>query len=368
MRILVWQWGRRGAGPSYAAELARSFGSVPATEALLSLSAAAELLSGPEPPHCALPVQTYSGLMTYAGRVLTAPLLVSELVSWLRARKVDVALCAMPAALDLAMATALRQAKIPYAVVVHDADLHPGDFFPPQIQLQRLLVRGAAGVFALSTHVARRIEEQQLAHRGPVLRSALPPMRFATTLPRAGAHRGKLRLLSFGRLLPYKGLDLLADALGLLGQAGDFELRVVGNGPESRELARLRALPGVSVENRWVPEREMTGLLGWADALVLSHREASQSGVAAAAVSARRWIISTRVGGLEEQLASHDMALLCEPRADSIAQAIRSLIASDRMPPEPARDPFAGWAEAAEAMVHGLGRIAVGAEAVAAAV
>ena len=35
-------------------------------------------------------------------------------------------------------------------------------------------------------------------------------------------------------------------------------------------VAALRALPGVSVENRWVAEDEVGALLAWADALVLS--------------------------------------------------------------------------------------------------
>ena len=59
-------------------------------------------------------------------------------------------------------------------------------------------------------------------------------------------------------------------------------------------------------------EEEVAALLGWADGLVLSHREASQSGVAAAAIAARRWVIATRVGGLAEQLGRERMAVLCD--------------------------------------------------------
>jgi hypothetical protein len=42
MRILVWQWGRRGAAPRVAAELAAAFGRLAGSEAVLSLSRQAE--------------------------------------------------------------------------------------------------------------------------------------------------------------------------------------------------------------------------------------------------------------------------------------------------------------------------------------
>ena len=99
---------------------------------------------------------------------------------------------------------------------------------------------------------------------------------------------------------------------------------MVGQGPEVPALASLRALPGVTVENRWVPESEVGALLAWADALVLSHTEASQSGAAAAAVAARRWVVATRVGGIAEQLAREPLARLCDPTPESLADAISS--------------------------------------------
>jgi len=351
MRVLVWQWGRRGAGPRFAAELARNFAGVSETETLLSLAAGAEILRSAVPPACDLPFHTYDGVAGFAARALSAPLLVPRLAAWLRDNRVDVALCAMPAALDLLMAAALRRAGVPFAVVVHDADLHPGDSFPLQMRLQRRLLRHADGLFALSTHVADRLRQQGVAAGRLLATASLPPFAFGERPPPPGAHGGPLRLLSFGRLLPYKGLDLLADSLALLGAHPGLEVRVVGSGPESTVLDTLRALPGVSVENRWVPEDEVGALLAWADGLVLSHREASQSGVAAAAVAAGRWLVATRVGGLEEQLRNEPMALMCDPTPASLAAGLARLLAGDAAVPASANDCQSAWRGVAQAMV-----------------
>jgi len=354
MKVLVWQWGRRGAGPRVAVELAASLGLVPGVEAVLSLSNGAEILRGGVPPACQLPIATYEDAGGFLRRLLTAPLAAGALSRRLRALGIDVALCAMPAPLDLLMMRALRRAGVPAVVVVHDADMHPGDGLPFQMALQRRQTREADALVALTSHVAARLCEQGLTGKGgkPLFMASLPPLVFGPPALPPGNHAGKLRLLSFGRLLPYKGLDLLADALRLLGPAPGIEIRVVGSGPESATLEALRALPGVVVENRWVPEEEVGSLLAWADALVLSHREASQSGVAAAAVAARRWVVSTRVGGLAEQLRDEPLARLCEPEPASLAAALRGLIDSPPVADPAPCDPRAAWREVAENLVR----------------
>lgn len=360
MRALIWQWGRRGAGPRFAAELVRNFAGVPQTEPLLSLSAGAEILSTAAPPQCDLAFATYDGLAGLAARAMRAPVLVPRLTAWLRDNQVDVALCAMPAPLDLLMAAALRRAAVPFAVVVHDADLHPGDAFPLQMRLQRRLLARADRLFALSTHVADRLRQQGTAAGRLLMTASLPPFAFGERPPPPRAHGGRLRLLSFGRLLPYKGLDLLVGSLALLGARTDFEVRVVGSGPESAVLDTLRAMPSVTVENRWVPEDEVGALLAWADGLVLSHREASQSGVAAAAVAARRWLVATRVGGLEEQLRDEPMAVLCDPTPASLAGGLARLLAGEVALCAGADDPQLAWHGMARAMVGELRTLARG--------
>ncbi len=340
MKFLVWQWGHRGAGPRFAAELAVTLRELPGHDGALSLSTQAELLRGAVAPRCDLPFSTYSNLPGLLLRLPTTPFEVASVAARIRALAPDVAICAMPAALDLVMAAALRRAGVPFLVVVHDADTHPGDGFPLQMALQRWLVRRADGVIALTSHVAKRLRAKGLATGKPLIMAAHPPFVFGPPPP-PSAHGGPLRLLSFGRLLRYKGHDLLAAALTRLGSRPDLSVRVVGSGPESAALDTLRRLDGVTVENRWVPEDEVGAQLAWADALVLSHTEASQSGVAAAAVSARRWVVATRVGGLTEQLAGEPLARFCDPTPESLAAALRGLL--ENPPPPPAGDPRAAW-------------------------
>jgi glycosyltransferase involved in cell wall biosynthesis len=106
----------------------------------------------------------------------------------------------------------------------------------------------------------------------------------------------------------------------------------------------------VTVENRWVPEGEIPALLEWADGVVLSHREASQSGVAAAALAARRFLVATRIGGLVEQAAGDPAAILCELSAEGLADGLRAMLVA----PAPGRA-AGGWR--AETFVGALQRV-----------
>lgn len=361
MRVLVWQWGRFGVAPRLAALLAEALRSLPGTEALLSLSRSAELLRSAAAPPCDLPVATYDGLPGFALRVAAAPFAVPRLARRVAALRPDLAVCVMPGPLDLLMAAALRRQRIPFVALVHEADIHPGDGLPFQMWLQRALCRRATAVGALTGHVGARLRAQGLAGTPdrPLLLLSLPPVAFDVP-PRPGVPGDTVRLLSFGRLLPYKGLDLLAEALALLGPRPGVAVRVVGSGPESTTLNALRALPGVTVENRWVPEDEIGALLGWSDALVLPYREASQSGVAAAAIAAGRRVLATRVGGLEEQLADAPGAILCEPDAASLVAGLRGLIEAprDAVAP-PAADPRAAWHDLAASLMRQIDAVGV---------
>ncbi len=348
MNVLVWHWGRRGSGPRFAAALAEAMADLPRVTASLSLAAGAELLRSTGAPECALQMPTYRTVGGLLARAVEAPFRVAPLARRLRRLGIGLVVCAMPAPLDLLMLAAARRAGAKALVIVHDADSHPGDGYLLQMALQGRLIRSADGVVALSGHVAASLRARRLAGvagRPPLHIASHPPLVFeivSAPLPPGDAR--PFRLLFFGRLLPYKGFDLLAAAWSALGAEFPAMLRVVGEGPESPALTRLRALPSVVVENRWVPEDEVGTLLGWADGLVLPYTEASQSGVAAAAIAARRRVVATRVGGVTRQLADEPLALLCDPTPDALAQGIRDLVHLGVAPPDTAgSDPRQAW-------------------------
>jgi glycosyltransferase involved in cell wall biosynthesis len=312
----------------------------------LSLSTGAEIMRGPDAPACELPVATYRGIWSLLWRVATLPAALPLLVWRLRRVRPDLAICAMPGPLDLLMLAALRVWGARVVVVVHDAERHLGDGFPLQMTLQRLLCRGADRLAVLTSHVADGLARQGFG--GKLVEFRHPPFAFGVPVrPRAA---GRPRLLCFGRLLPYKGLDLLASALADGGM--DVEVRVVGLGPETPALAALRACPRVTVDNVWVPEDRIGALLAWTDAVVLPYREASQSGVAAAAIAAGRVVIATQVGGLAEQLAGVPGAILCEPEAAALRAAIGAWV-SEPAPVIGRVDANEAWRREAAALIAG---------------
>ena len=311
---------------------------------------------GPHAPSCAWAEPTYESHLGYLWQRLLTPAVGHRTRRHLRALRPDIAICAMPALLDARMLAGLRALTIPYAVIVHDATAHPGDGWRFRALDQQQLLRGAKHLFCLSPHVEAGLRRQGFGTNGQRLTKLWhPPIGFATPLtPPAATTRP--RILHFGRLLPYKGLDLLADALALLGPARDFDLRICGEGPSSAALSRLATMPGVKVENRWFSDAELPELLNWAGALVLPYREASQSGVAALAIAAGRQVLATNVGGLPEQLGHLPGALLCAPEPAAIAAGLQTLLDRLREAPPPVDTTAAGtdWHDFAVAMLAAL--------------
>ena len=355
MKLLVWHWGRRGGGPLFALRLAGALGDMPGLDVRLSLAGGAEILAGAAAAACSWREPTYDNALGYAAQRLVGPLVRGRVARRLMEERPDFAICAMPALLDRRMTLALRGMGIPYAMVVHDGAAHPGEALNFRIMGQGRQLRDARVLFALSGHVEEALRRQGFGGPGQgVVKLWHPPISLGGMAP-VMAHGGPPRLLYFGRLLPYKGLDLLAEAMERVGADAPFCLRVCGDGPDSPGLSRLRACPAVSVERRWVDEEDVPALLGWADAVVLPYQEASQSGVAALAVAAGRYVLATEVGGLPEQLAGVPGARLCAPAAGAIAEGLVQLAVDLRAGAGLAPvDAAAGWRALAQAMMAAL--------------
>jgi glycosyltransferase involved in cell wall biosynthesis len=149
--------------------------------------------------------------------------------------------------------------------------------------------------------------------------------------PVPARHVGPVRLLFFGTIRPYKGLEVLVDAFEQLVREDPdgWQLTVVGESWEgwTLPLDKIAASPFahlITVRNRYVPDAELPDLFGQADLVVLPYLRASASGPLQLTMSAGLPVVVSEVGGLVESAASYDGATFAAP-ADSgaLAEAIR---------------------------------------------
>jgi glycosyltransferase involved in cell wall biosynthesis len=126
---------------------------------------------------------------------------------------------------------------------------------------------------------------------------------------------GKRVVLFFGLVRPYKGVDLLVEALA--GTGDDVVLLVVGMprmplAPLERRASDLGISERVRFVAHFVRDADVAAYFRRADLVVLPYREIEQSGVLYTALAFGTPLLLSAVGGFPE-IAEHGAARLVEP-------------------------------------------------------
>jgi len=143
--------------------------------------------------------------------------------------------------------------------------------------LEKRFVNGARNVFTLSRHVARNAREAGIPEDRTVV---IPPglelrwSRFKKfSVPQAIYERiqGKTVLVTFGPLVPRKGIDVAVEAMNRLSPENadrrKLHLLIVGSGPEHayiEELIKIRGMEKYITMTGFLPDDQLAGVLGLA--------------------------------------------------------------------------------------------------------
>lgn len=221
-------------------------------------------------------------------------------------------------------------ARRPYVVTAHGSDV-PG-YNPDRLHTLhallapawRKLVRDAAEIVCPSRSLEALFVHQAPAARVSVIPNGIDPHKLV-----AGGPKRARRILVVTRMLRRKGVQFVLEALH--GEPGDYELNVVGDGPELPALRELAAGLDVNVRfTGWLDNAspELRELYETSSVFVFPSEAENFPVVLLEAMAAGLAIVTTDATGCAEVVG--DTAVLVPPRdAGAIKAALRLLFEDD---------------------------------------
>jgi glycosyltransferase involved in cell wall biosynthesis len=216
----------------------------------------------------------------------------------------------------------LLRRRLPVVLTLHDSNPYLGGESWLMRQGHASLLRTFNAVIVHTQQAQRRVAEMgidpSLIYRIPHGLLGAGSNSAAVLVPRSD--RDRLVLLQFGKIKPYKGVDVLLEALTLV--PGDLrerlDVRIVGKpymdtgGLEgfihTNGLARC-----VTLRFEFVSEDEEERLFAEADVIVLPYRDIDASGVAMSAIARGVPVLATAIAGFREQFERKGGARLVPP-------------------------------------------------------
>ncbi|MEH1911363.1 glycosyltransferase family 4 protein [Nostoc sp.] len=232
--------------------------------------------------------------------------------------------------------TLLLNKMPPLVTTIHDIFRHPGDKIAVfGSDYTRRIAFYRSQQLIVHTYQLKKILIEQF--RIPEQRvNVLPHGELGSLYQRRGSQNIQARepytLLFFGRILPYKGLKYLLEAMPLIAECiPEVKLIIAGRGENIRQyFPNSYDEKRYEIINGFIPIEEVGNLFQRSTVTVLPYIEASQSGVAALSYGMGTLVVASEVGGLSEIVQHKKDGLLVPPRdVKALADAIICLL-SDR--------------------------------------
>jgi glycosyltransferase involved in cell wall biosynthesis len=210
-----------------------------------------------------------------------------------------------------------RCANIPKVIVAHNIAAHEN--WTLSSQLLRYCFHPATRIVVLSKATLQELKQKlplYIAKRGV---QGFHPIYDCYVQVSQTVLKSATDLLFFGLIKPYKGLDLLIDAMALvIKQIPEAKLVIAGEvyGDDSIYHKQIQALGlGKAIEThfRYISEPEISSFFGATSLCILPYKSASQSGVIATAYSFGVPVLASDVGGLGEYIIEGETGYLVPP-------------------------------------------------------
>lgn len=215
----------------------------------------------------------------------------------------------------------LRRRGVRVAFICHNLADH--DAHGASAWISRRMIGMADAYLVHSSGHARELEARFPGR--PVATHPIPV--YGHYPPATGAlpKRGRLELLFFGFIRPYKGLDVLLEALEVLAD-DKVHLTIVGEhwGDSASLVQRTTGRPGIELKLGYMSDEEVAEHFARADFIMLPYTAATPSAVASVALHYDTPVIASRVAGLVDVVIEDSTGILVPPGDPAaLAEALR---------------------------------------------
>jgi glycosyltransferase involved in cell wall biosynthesis len=227
----------------------------------------------------------------------------------------------------------VRMSRIPLVLTIHDPAPHSAGGSGTNAMLERLRFRMRSAASLVTLHGGRCIAEfrRETPDFQGLVRSAMHgvlmvPSSEASEIPPIPG-----RILFFGRMMEYKGLDTFLDAVDILVKRGvKHEAVVAGRGPEMTRFGpRMASMPTLEPIDKFISPEQAATLFQSSQVVALPYKDATQSGVLASAFGNSRTVVASETGGIPDIIEHEVNGLLFPPgNAEALAADLQRVLSS----------------------------------------
>ncbi|MBP3573492.1 MAG: glycosyltransferase family 4 protein [Prevotella sp.] len=326
MKIAIIHLGRKGAGPVYTLEMAKALHALGHEVFYYASSAVENRKSVEEQAFHKRFFDTYNSGLEYAFSILSL-YKIKRVIDSIKKDAPDVVYSCMN---DLWAPFIFPKLKgITRVKTIHDVGIHEGNNTRFNIWWNNTGFKDAEKFVILSRKFVPKLVERGISEDRIVV---IPHAGF-DYYTKLGSEK-KLEsknpvILFFGRIDQYKGISVLLQALPkVIEKHPDAILRIAGNGNLQAEMPMIEQLGNnIDLQNRWIKDEEVSGLVEDATFVVLPYTHATQSGVIPLAYAFRKPVVATNVGCLDEQVVEGETGYMCEGSdAKALAEAMIKML------------------------------------------
>ncbi|MEJ1222846.1 glycosyltransferase family 4 protein [Sediminicola sp. 1XM1-17] len=200
-------------------------------------------------------------------------------------------------------------------LTLHDPFPHSGEHSFINMSIRKLNFSFIKNIILLNDHQKKKfLAKTPIFRFNHVLNSKLGIYEYLKEYKVSKYSSAKFRLLFFGRISKYKGVDDLLNAFTLIEMDfPDIELIIAGKGTYWFDIENYLKNPKVRILNRFIPNGELVELISNADLVVCPYKDATQSGVVMSSFALNKPVLATKVGGFLEMIEDGYTGFLVPP-------------------------------------------------------